>query len=535
MNGCDIPRALKDYQENKTLSQVANCLANIENLLLNKPEGRQRKEEFEVEDERKQVPAMTKTNSRTRTKSKLEKQGTDSSSSSGQKKARRLSLPEKARAPNKRESTTKAKIEIQDAVSSSASGQKKPQRRSLPEKTRTSSRRESSSNTSNDEKSRQQRSNLEKKNFKGESKLHMACTKGDVAKVKELLSLGANPNTQDHAGWTPLHDVVSANRLDLAMLLLEAEANPSVPSLEERTTALHDAVTNGLEEIVRLLVSRGADRDAKDKLGHTPRYLAAQQGGQLTDILENTKIIVNLNETVKTNSQSRKMSLSVSRKLAKQPSTIKLCSELCQSVGLDRVSLEVTPSTTHLLVEEKETVSPDKYHYLAALVVGATIVRSSWLTESHQQGKMVQQEKFVVSFSDDDLQGVGKVQEMVAAQQPGLLAGIHFFLANNIGPASASGSASLSREDLASLIKLSGGRLVSREPDPEMVIPEEEISMPHHASPHSALAATSHVILYRPGEGEGEPLIKYNMNHLKSLPVTWLVRSIRAASLLDPQ
>ena len=80
MDGCDIPRALKDYQENKTLSQVANCLANIEILLLNKPaeeEESQRKEELEVEDERKQVPAMTKTNSRTRTKSKLAQRDQD--------------------------------------------------------------------------------------------------------------------------------------------------------------------------------------------------------------------------------------------------------------------------------------------------------------------------------------------------------------------------------------------------------------------------------------------------------------------------
>lgn len=31
-----------------------------------------------------------------------------------------------------------------------------------------------------------------------------ACVKQNMEKVKELLALGANPNTQDNAGWTPL-------------------------------------------------------------------------------------------------------------------------------------------------------------------------------------------------------------------------------------------------------------------------------------------------------------------------------------------
>ena len=48
---------------------------------------------------------------------------------------------------------------------------------------------------------------LTKKNPKGETLLHSAAVKGDVAKVKELLKKGAMPNTWDNAGWTPLHEV----------------------------------------------------------------------------------------------------------------------------------------------------------------------------------------------------------------------------------------------------------------------------------------------------------------------------------------
>lgn len=45
---------------------------------------------------------------------------------------------------------------------------------------------------------------LVKKNHKGETPLHVACIKGNVARVRSLLEAKATPNTKDNAGWTPL-------------------------------------------------------------------------------------------------------------------------------------------------------------------------------------------------------------------------------------------------------------------------------------------------------------------------------------------
>ena len=140
----------------------------------------------------------------------------------------------------------------------------------------------------------------------------------------------------------------------------------------------------------------------------------------------------------------------------------------------------------------------------------------------------MEEETFVVRFSEEDQEGFLKVQEMTAAQQPGLFAGLHFYLMNNNLPPSPG----LSREDLSSLVKLSGGKLVTREPDPEW-IPAEEVSVPHHAPSQSSLTGTSHVILYR--EGEGEPRLKYNMKHVKTLPVSWFINCVRTTSLVEPQ
>ena len=54
---------------------------------------------------------------------------------------------------------------------------------------------------------RKKPTSLEKKNKKGETTLHNAAVKGDVATVRSLLERGADPNTVDNAGWGPLHEV----------------------------------------------------------------------------------------------------------------------------------------------------------------------------------------------------------------------------------------------------------------------------------------------------------------------------------------
>ncbi len=51
------------------------------------------------------------------------------------------------------------------------------------------------------------KSSIDVRNDKGESLIHQAVKKGDIARVKQLIDEGHSVNTIDHNSWTPLHEV----------------------------------------------------------------------------------------------------------------------------------------------------------------------------------------------------------------------------------------------------------------------------------------------------------------------------------------
>jgi ankyrin repeat protein len=85
------------------------------------------------------------------------------------------------------------------------------------------------------------------------------------------LEAGAETNTQDFAGLTPLHEVADKEGgLEVLQLLLDHGADPNVPGGEDNVTPLHDAAALGCVEICRALVRKGASKAARDAHGNTP-------------------------------------------------------------------------------------------------------------------------------------------------------------------------------------------------------------------------------------------------------------------------
>lgn len=112
-----------------------------------------------------------------------------------------------------------------------------------------------------------------------------------------------------------------------------------------------------------------------------------------------------------------------------------------------------------------------------------------------------------------------------AKQLPGLFNNCSIFLHGTFSPSGPS------KQDVTAWIKSGSGQVLSRSPDPES-IPENQ-QVPYHARPDSPLAKCGHFIIYDV-QSKKQPGLKYNMAHIKSLTVDWLVSCIENFALVDP-
>lgn len=121
--------------------------------------------------------------------------------------------------------------------------------------------------------------------------LHLAGAKDRTPIVKALVAAGADVNAFSDGGLTPLHAVAAGGDVESAALLLDrgAEVNiaskppagnavlPRSRALIRRPSAntpLHMAAMADRLDMVKLLLARNADANAKNSLGQTPLQLA---------------------------------------------------------------------------------------------------------------------------------------------------------------------------------------------------------------------------------------------------------------------
>ncbi|XP_069006008.1 BRCA1-associated RING domain protein 1-like [Embiotoca jacksoni] len=116
---------------------------------------------------------------------------------------------------------------------------------------------------------------LNKRNEKGESLLHKACRREELARVRMLIQAGISVNMADYAGWTALHEASSVGAEEVVEELLQAGADVNARSCEG-VTPLQDAVDSGHYEAVKLLLLHGSNPTDRNLGGLSALDLATQ-------------------------------------------------------------------------------------------------------------------------------------------------------------------------------------------------------------------------------------------------------------------
>ncbi|KAH0628020.1 hypothetical protein JD844_008672 [Phrynosoma platyrhinos] len=119
---------------------------------------------------------------------------------------------------------------------------------------------------------------INKRNCKGETRLHLAAGKGDLSLVKSLIASGACVNLKDNAGifnlnsllccWTAIHEASIRGFTEIIAELLKAGADVNSKSLDG-VLPIHDAVSGNHFEAVQFLLLHGANPNERDICGGT--------------------------------------------------------------------------------------------------------------------------------------------------------------------------------------------------------------------------------------------------------------------------
>ncbi len=126
---------------------------------------------------------------------------------------------------------------------------------------------------------RQEPELLEARTGLGETALHYLAVENQLRAVVLLVEAGAQVNTLNSCGGTPLSEAASLGYVELVEYLLSQGARLHIAGQGDPT--LHEAVRSSNAAVVQLLLAAGAPIDEQNDLNETPLHLAAEEDERL--------------------------------------------------------------------------------------------------------------------------------------------------------------------------------------------------------------------------------------------------------------
>ncbi|MGA9047086.1 ankyrin repeat domain-containing protein [Sulfuricurvum sp.] len=104
--------------------------------------------------------------------------------------------------------------------------------------------------------------------------LHTAAAKGNIDAIHRLSGEGNDMNAINEEGITPLIRAVNLNQKQSVIALLEDGADSNAADTTAGNTPLHHAILQGSTQLIRILLERNAQLSIPNKEGKTPLDLA---------------------------------------------------------------------------------------------------------------------------------------------------------------------------------------------------------------------------------------------------------------------
>ncbi|NWV28337.1 BARD1 protein, partial [Origma solitaria] len=354
---------------------------------------------------------------------------------------------------------------------------------------------------------------IARRNYKGETLLHVASIKGDLAAVERLLKDGADPNVKDNAGWTPLHEACNHGHREVAELLLQHRALVNTTGYQN-DSPLHDAAKNGHMGIVELLLLHGASQDAVNIFGLRPVDYAESEKMKSVLMLpvKNESFSLNQPSEALSSSQPRNGPLGIlgSNLSAEQQ---KLLNKLAAVLKAQRCT-EFNSRVTHLVIPD--VPMPSTVKCMMAVLTGCWVLKFEWVKACLQSSVREQEEKY-------EVQG-GPQRGRLNREQllPKLFDGCYFYFLGSFKRHQKS--------DLMELVKAAGGQVLVRQPKPDSDVTQCINTVAYHAEPTSDQRLCTQYVIYDVAS-KFQPE-KIRQGKVWMAPSSWLIECVMSFQLL---